>query len=357
MQIVAMNHVMKDSGRLGSVPLFVAERAWTVDDAVAFAAIRGELGTEIEEALARTAAEERVAEEELAIDERELQARSESFRYEHGLISAGETETWLAERGLSAEDFGRWLHQQLCREVAPAERPGSGWPIPPDFAGLLRIHLWMSGRMEAIAEQLRRRVAAGRELAAAGEGAVAAAAWRGLDREELLPWLASWGRDERWLEELATIDGAFERLAERSVTPEARARKLSAMARSLAIVEFDLLELDSMDMAREAMMCVRDDGLALAEVARDAGFRVVHQETSLETLGPLGERLVAAGDGELVGPLESDGRICLYHVLRKRAPSLSDESVVRRVDEMLVDELFSGLTARHLESTPASPSV
>ncbi len=143
-----------------------------------------------------------------------------------------------------------------------------------------------------------------------------------LDREALAAWLAGAGRDERWLEEMARMEAAFERLASATVTDEARSRKLVAMQRSLSTVEFDLLDVDSPGAAREAFLCVHDDGVPLAEVAREAGYGVLRQQLSIEDLGPVAERLFSAAEGDVVGPLEGEGRFRLYHILRKRTPSL-----------------------------------
>lgn len=355
-------HLGNASPRLGSQVLFVAGRTWTADDAVAFASFRGTLGDAIAATSSLVAAEERVADEEIEIRDADLQASAEAFRYEHDLISAGETEAWMRERGLTIDDFGRWLYQRLC-SVAVETRAGfaSSSSIPDDFPDLLRTHLWLSGEMETIVEQLRRRIAAGSELAARGELVSPDAAMEAfmereaLDDTSLRAWLDAVGRDASWLEEICRIDVAYERLARSIATDSARARRLDSLHRSLSTVEFDLLELDSAGAAREAFLCVHDDRLPLAEVARDAGFAVLRREVSMEELGSVAERLASVAEGSVVGPFETEGRFCLYHVLRKRSPSLSDPAVRRRIDSLILDEYFADLTARHF--APPRPAA
>jgi len=363
-EIVGTNLFAYPSGRLGPVTLFVAGRSWTVDDAVAFAAFRGELRPAVAEAIALAAAEEEADEEGLIIDDERLQAASEKFRYEHDLISAGETEEWLSTRRMTTEDFGHWLYQRLCREAASAGPPLPRFPdLPDDFGDLLRVHLWLSGEMDRISELLARRIAAGRELDSGQQTERARAVIDSflererIDRRALPEWLAAIGRDEGWLDEIARLEAAYERISSSAISDDTRRRKLAALERSLSTLEFDLLELDSAGAAREALLCVQDDSIPLAEVARDAGFKAVRSEACLEDLGPLGERLSAAPEGAVVGPIESEGRFRLYHLIRKQKPSLSDPEVLRRIDTMILDELFEGLTARHVESQKAAASI
>ena len=364
MEIVGTNLFAYPSGRLGPVTLFVAGRRWTVDDAVAFSVFRGELRPAVGEALALAAAEEEADEEGVVIDDESLQASSEKFRYEHGLISAGETEEWLSTRGMTTEDFGHWLYQSLCRKAAPRDAlltdPSD---LPDDFGDLLRVHLWLSGEMDRISEQLARRVAAGLELNSGGEADGTRAVIDSflereqIDRRALPEWLEANGRDERWLDEIARLEAAYERVSSAAVDEDSRRRKLAAMERSLSTLEFDLLELDSAGAAREALLCVQDDRIPLSEVARDAGYKAVRSESCLEDLGPIGERLSAAPEGAVVGPIESDGRFRLYHLIRKQKPSLSEPDLSRRIDTMILDELFEGLTARHVESQRVAASL
>ncbi|HEU5162700.1 MAG TPA: hypothetical protein VFV54_06125 [Thermoanaerobaculia bacterium] len=355
MQIVAKT-LMRASGRLAAAPLFHAGRTITVDDAIASALFRGELAGAIRETLELAASEERAA-DDVDISDASLQAAAESFRYEHELISAGETEAWLAERGLTTDDFSRWLYQRLCREAMKGSL-AEPFDVPDEFGDLLRIHLWFSGGMDAIAEQLKRRVAANREVAAdAARAADAIAAFmqrESLDRDALRAWVEDAGRDAAWLDEMARMEAAFARVASKTLTADARSRKLAAMQRSLSRVEFDLFDVDSQGAAREAYLCVRDDRIPLAEVAREAGYAVQRQERSIEDLGAVAERLFSAAEGDVVGPLETEGRFRLYQVLRKKQPSLADAAVARRIDDLLLDELFVDLTARHVEPARTS---
>ncbi len=340
--------------RLGSATVFRAGgMAFSVDDAVASACFRGELEAAMAETLALAAIEARMAEEGLEIDDGALQASSERFRYEHDLISAGETEAWLNERGMNTADFGRWLYQRLCRETIAAAEDDA---IPDDFPDLLRIHLWLSDEMGALAKRLRRRVAADVELVQRGKPVSGEAVLkqfldrRRFDGRSLSEWLSALARDQSWLESAARLESAFDRLVIEALTDEVRTARLSSMGAALTRLEIDTLEFDSAAAAREAALCVHDDGASLASVARDAGY---HAERSLmwadDLAGPFVQRLLGAAEGEVVGPIERYGRFAVHQLLRKIEPSLADADVRGRIDEAVLDEYFDTICSRHTQ--------
>jgi hypothetical protein len=349
--------LMNPSPQLGSTALFLAGGlAYTVDDAIASAAFRGALDAAIAETLALAAAEERAEEQDVEVGSDVLQASSESFRHEHDLISAGETEEWLECRGMTADDFGGWLYQRLCRELnGLGDTSNKELAIPARFPDLLRVHLWLSGQMNELVEQFSRRVAADLEIAKRGE-TVSSEPVMGnflqrhrLDKRALSGWLAALGRDHSWLAEAVRIEAAFDRLASMALTEEARAHQLASMQLSLARIEVETLDLDSEAAAREAFLCVRDDGATLSEMALETGYRAERAQIWLDLLDdPVSQRLLSAAEGEVVGPIERAGRFKVYQVLRKLKPAVTDPAVAHRVDQRIVDEFFSTLCARHI---------
>jgi len=281
----------------------------TADDAVADALARGALDRAIAETLAMAAAED-----EVEIDDEALQKSSERYRYEHDLISAGETEEWLGARGMTLDDFAQWLNARLCVAGRRAEARRS--TEPEDFSERLLIHLWLSGEMDRIVEEFRRRIAAQIELAG----------------ESLSP------------------DAAHERVVRNVLTEDARRHTLEILRLPLTRLEIESLELESDAAAREAMLCVHNDGESLAEVAADAAYptrrEVLWSEDAGRTLVP---QAPFAKDGELLGPIRAGDRFKLCQVIRRIEPSLGDREVAARVDSMLLDEYFTDLCARHTQ--------
>src|SRR5262249_46793866 len=87
---------------------------YTTRDAVDAAIFRGELGHKWTTFLGHGPAEERADELELELDESAISAAAEEFRYRHDLITAEETEGWLANRALTFGDFSAYFVRQYC---------------------------------------------------------------------------------------------------------------------------------------------------------------------------------------------------------------------------------------------------
>src|SRR5438270_11583919 len=102
------------------------EHEYTARDAIDAAIFRGELDVKWKEFLHQVAAESRADELELEPDESAISSAAEAFRYEYDLITAEETEAWLANRGLTLDDFADYLTREyyastLHEEIVPDE--------------------------------------------------------------------------------------------------------------------------------------------------------------------------------------------------------------------------------------------
>src|SRR4029434_10851355 len=85
------------------------EQEYTARDAIEAAIFRGEFEDKWQKFLRHVAAEERADELELELDESAISDAAEEFRYRHDLITAEETEAWLANRGLTFDDFSNYF--------------------------------------------------------------------------------------------------------------------------------------------------------------------------------------------------------------------------------------------------------
>ncbi len=307
--------LVRAGSALGSTVLFLGGgRAWTVDDAILDADARGALDEAIEETLALSAA----GESGIEIDDDALQESSERFRYDHELISAGETEDWLATRGMTLDDFAGWLYRRMCAEAVLGREgeprtPSSELPATDDFPEQLHVHLWLSGEMDRLGAQFRRRIAAEMELAG----------------EKL-------SRDDAW-----------DRLTDTVLNEDARRRKLETLRHPLTRLQIDTLVLEPEAAAREACLCVRNDGDALADVAAGAGYAIKRDQIWIKD--DVLPQASFAAEGELVGPIPIANGFKLCQVVRRIEPSLDDAEVAARVDAMLLDEFFEELCSRHTQ--------
>src|SRR2546428_7210696 len=87
---------------------------YTAPDAIDAAIFRGELVVKWKEFLDEIEAEKRADELGLDLDESAISSAAEAFRYQYDLITAEETEAWLANRGLTFDDFSDYFTRQYC---------------------------------------------------------------------------------------------------------------------------------------------------------------------------------------------------------------------------------------------------
>ena len=203
------------------------------------------------------------------------------FRYQRGLVAAEEMERWLVRWQISVGDWRDYLRGSVER----GER--GRW-----------VTAVCSGTLERAAEDLAARAAAAEAL---GE---------------------------------PDLDRAFERFVVEAVTPDALRSILEARKADWIRVDCRTLVLPTPDGAREAALCVRDDGMALAEVAAQAGAELREHSLHLEDAeGDLGKALLSARTGELLGPVPLGDRYALVLVDGKVEPSLDDPEILRRAQE------------------------
>lgn len=340
----------------------IGERFFNVEDVVVAAYFRGELDAWWERALLLDECETQSAEMGDA-DEEALQAASEQFRYERDLITAEETERWMEMRGLSEEDFGdfftrRYWVEQLGESVKPVWRDFPS--APEELRDLLRAELLMSGGFDRLAYALGCAYAAAEKCAekAATPEAMEAArreffARTGLNAETVPAWLAELRRDEAWMEEMLMLQVAERAQRAEVLTAEQCERMLHAMRMELTAVELETIELDSIDAANEATLCVREDGMTMEAVAAEGRYPFKREERRVEEMSPeWQQKLLCAAPGELLEPIAQGDGFVLWRLLGKIEPSLQDVRIRARVEEEILRHHFTELAASRVRWEP-----
>src|SRR5438046_572180 len=91
------------------------QREFTVEDVLGIGWFLGKLQPVWFQLMQATSCEERAKELNLEADDDVLTAMSEEFRYERDLLTVEETESWLADRDLTEEDFHDYLIRRFWR--------------------------------------------------------------------------------------------------------------------------------------------------------------------------------------------------------------------------------------------------
>jgi hypothetical protein len=284
-----------------------------------------------------------------------------AFRRARGLLAGEEYLLWLADRALTPADVNAYLARaalvaQAGDEVARADPgelaradPGElARADPGELAATMGAEATLGGHLHRWAERLAYSAAAARGLAAAGGNppaasqealnaliaAVAAHPASGLsedDARERAPRIAS----------LQAAEKAF---AEAVVTRERIAGCLAEHRLDWQRVVWDEVTFAGEGAAREAALWVREEGMALAEVADLAHAAAEVREAYCADVPELSSLLVAAAPGDLAGPLAAEHGWRLLRVRERTGPALEDPGLAERARGILVRDAID----RHL---------
>ena len=332
---------------------------YTAGDAVDAAIFRGELEEKWQAFLRHVAAEERADELELELDESAISAAAEEFRYRHDLITAEETERWLSKRGLTFDDFSDYFARQYCVGVVDEGLSPDRIEYAsaaPELRDLFVAELILSGALEDMTIKLMWRLAArcaGKEPTSEASAAEKRKLLHriGIEPAQLADWLGEMGRDSQWLNEMLAIEAAYGAHCDTLLVPETRQRELMALRLHLTRFEIELIELESHDAAKEALFCVREDGMSMEEVATEGRYPYRRAEVLLEDLAADAQaKYLSVSQGGVLEPIPHGDGFELCRIIKKVEPRLEDPSVKSRVDQRLLEQYFSDLTAKHTYS-------
>src|SRR5260370_25611191 len=126
-----------------------------------------------------------------------------------------------------------------------------------------------------------------------------------VDRNKVKPaqlpdWLERLGRHLEWFNEMLAMEAAFRRRCDTLLVPQARQRELAMLRLPLTRFETEVIELESRDAAQEALFCVREDGMSMAEVATEGRYPYRRADFLLEDIPADGQQRflsVSAGGG------------------------------------------------------------
>jgi hypothetical protein len=252
-------------------------------------------------------------------------AAGASFRRAHGLLAAEDLEAWLAERDVSVADWLAYVRQELLRDEWRDELSAIVADSSPAEESALVRTAWTLGICSGATAELAERLAA----EAAADATFSQTEERGLGE-------ISYVEADVSLASLKRLRAAHERLVAEAVTSARVDRELEAHRLPWTSVDCVLLVHPDLDVVREAALCVTQDRLELAAVAREAGAELRRARLVLGELPPVvGTRLFAAEPGELLDPVEVEDTAWLVLVEAKTMPSAADPELRNRAAELI----------------------
>lgn len=251
-----------------------------------------------------------------------VEAVTDSFRYARGLIAAEECEQWLAQRGLTFDD----LHAHATRQVLAAQ------------AGEVRA--LGRGRLEECV--FLQDVLLAEEFSAWARALAWRMAWA-CHRNVLPP--PNTPRADLW----TVLEDAFAAARSAHLTTARRQQELAGHRLALLRCIIESAEFGTEPAAREAVLCAREDGRSLADVATANGFPVQRHQAFLGDLPDDWQAaLLNAQAGDVTSPLVGHGGGLVLQLLDKREPTLDCPEVGARVDAQLSGRFFGELESRHI---------
>ena len=346
--------------RAGLGVLQLEGRTYSAREVVQAADFRGELRSLWRDFLVAAACAHVAEELGLEPDAEVLQSMSEEFRYERDLVTAQETERWLEDRGATLEDFDDYFVRRYWARALPDSRRPEEVDLPcaaNEVDETFGIDLMLSGDFFRMAARLGRRASA---LAAAGENGEPApeaiehertrfAERNGIRGDGIRAWLIAAGIDPARLQDLLRLEAVYGAHCHAVLGDRARMRLLQTLRLPLTRLEVETIEVDSLDAAREAALCVRDDGIEMADLAKEHRYPYHRAELLLDDLDADRQRtFLAAAPGNVLQPIQDEGRYEVCRLVRKVEPDLSDERVAGRIDESILDAHFAELTRKEV---------
>lgn len=294
-----------------------------------------------------------LADGEKDLDPDLVNAAADEFRYERDLITAEEAEAWLARWGLTPQSWMEYIQRSVLRQAWGDDltKLEDQHPVTDaEVAAAIGAEGICSGALTRFARKLAGRAAAyervreqapnpppGDALRAASRGSPTLAPTRIAATAGPTMGLAEKAWRERLLV-LAQLEDAYWSFADQALTPKAIQDAVSAHHLDWIELTCQTASFPEERAAREAALCVREDGQALGDVAQLAGTSLREARFSLEDADPaLRDLFLGARPGHLIGPVLLNGEYALIHVVAKVLPSPDAAGIHERAERFVVD--------------------
>ncbi len=282
----------------------------------------------------------------------EVKSAEVAFRQARRLLAADDLKSWLAERSLSVADWRGHLARALQAQRYQATASNTTQEVQDgddvddaELSASARIAIVVEGTFESAVGRLLEGAAAADLEHDAGTSfepcpdSDAEALARSAASDNALPLQV---RDVSSLTNMAATvldwTGARQRAFE-GADPRHVRELLAERRLDWTQLEFDELVLSSATAAREAVMCVRADGLDLAAVGALAEVPVRTRSCTAEEAGEASApHLLAAEPGAALGPIEEAGAWRVLVLRERLVPNADDPAVWARARAQVVSE-------------------
>ena len=104
------------------------------------------------------------------------------------------------------------------------------------------------------------------------------------------------------------------------------------------------------DATREALLCVRTDGMEMQAVAEEGRYPYRHAEILLEDVPEdLQQKFLSVTPGSVLEPITRGDGFHLCRIIAKAEPNVDDPIVKTRAEERILQRHFDELCAHHVQ--------
>jgi hypothetical protein len=286
--------------------------------------------------------------------EEQLDEAATAFRYERELLAASEITDWLERNDLSLDEWTEYLRRELLRERwhDQLEVVLSRYePSEFDLAANALAEGVCSKTFDRFREEFSSRVAllaahtAAAEITPPDEDAAIRIS------QVFSPWLSSRSQDDtraRLMRVLAS-ERQFTALIEEALAQTGLSQIVEQHRWLWQQVELDTVQFATESAAREAILCVTVDRLTLHDVAalaRRSAERRLYFADELDA--DFRDRVFGADHGQLLGPTAVNGHFEVSAIVRRAAPSVTDNRVAARARQCVVDTVIRRAVRDHV---------
>jgi len=327
---------------------------WT--DVVLAAILRGDWESFSRDVVRRLTRSARAGAAGEAPSDEEVESAGAEFRYERDLISAEDMESWLERYALSTDDWMGYIERTFFGSMpAAADETDAGGAEAAsgidaeELEECLVIDAICSGALGRFAASLAARVAIDDRESADPEAHASAPSAEAIGRavDALSAGIARAGlpgldAPPDLLADLARMELVFDAHRRRFASVPALRAEIDANRLDWIRIGIQELSFAEEAAAREALLCLREDGETLEGVAANAHLPVREESVYLSEMDPAAKPdLLSARPGELVGPLAFGGRFHVFLLRDKTMPSEEDPDVRRRAEDAVVAKLVA----------------
>lgn len=333
--------------RFFSQPLFaVDDRVYTGKEALIAAHLSGDLATLRGEVAARLSLWHQ-RDPETSPDEQRAEAAAEEFRHERNLLTGEDMEEWLAKREVTFDEWMDAFRRAALSDSLTDDQSNAITNAGPVSDEEIDRHLYIdalvSGSTGRWIQTLARNIALAAELS--GDLNEIAPGEHGDEGDHDVERPAVDGGLEgiadHEIAQMATLSRRAEQVRQSAISPELIEKKIES--HGLDWIRFRWIAVVSNDeaVAREVVLCVREDGTSIETVARQADIEPEESEGFFcEIEESLRAHFISAHKDELIGPMQFEDSWLVIQVLDREMPSLGDPALIQRVTETILDGII-----------------